>query len=135
MREQGFTLLEIVIAMTMLSLIATGAGQALLKGQQHARIIEQDREIRAICQTLIMDLAGREWGTSGTVGTIEYMKNKTDGSHPVEIQFKDFPGERGEIIVTDETTGFAEKKGTGKVYKIEVVFRQHSFETYVVKVD
>ena len=131
MREEGFTLLEIVIAMTILSLIVSGAGQALLKGQQHARIIEQDREVRAICQTLIMDLAGRDWEPSGTIGTIEYMIAHS----PLEIQFKDFSGEKGKIIVTNVTTSFTEEKGTGKVYKIEVVFRQHSFETYVVNVD
>ena len=78
--QDGFSLLEVIIALTVLALVAVGLGQALLQGQQHAKTIEQDRAVRSICQTMLMDLAGRDWGSATEPGTIEYMRTTSPTS-------------------------------------------------------
>lgn len=129
--EEGFSLLEVIIALTVLALVALGLGQAFLQGQRHARTIEQDRAVNSICQTILMELTGRDWGDTTTAGTIEYMRVNS----PISFQLSEFPGETGTIMVTDVSTAFTEKIKTGSVYKIEVAFRQHSFIAYVDNVN
>ena len=126
-KEEGFSLLEVVVAMTVLALVALGLGQAFLLGQRHARTIEQDRSVNSVCQTMLMELTGRNWGSTSEVGSIEYMRVNS----PISFQLSEFPGETGTIMVTDVSTAFSEKTKTGSVYKIEVTFRQHSFIAYV----
>ncbi len=129
--QNGFTLVEVVIAMTLLAIVSLGLSQALLEGQQHARILEEDRVIHAACQEVIMELPGRNWGPAATPGTIEYMRVNS----PLILDLTEFPGEAGTITVTDVSTAYAEKGKAGSVYKIEVRFRHHSFVTYVDNVN
>lgn len=129
--ENGFTLVEVVIAMTLLAIVSLGLSQALLEGQRHTRILEEDRVIQAACQELIMELPGRDWGPVTTDGTIENMKSKS----PLTFDLTEFPGESGVITVMDVSTVFPEKAKAGSVYKIEVRFRHHSFVTYVDNVN
>ena len=128
--QDGFSLLEVVIALTLLSLIAAGMGQAMVRGQEHARVIEQDRAVRSACQSVLMELAKRNWSPSTTVGTIEYMRNNS----PLSFQLSQFPGESGIATITDVSTTYPEKVKSGSIYKIEVTFRQQSLVTYVVNV-
>jgi prepilin-type N-terminal cleavage/methylation domain-containing protein len=130
-REKGFSLLEVIVALTVLALVSLGLGQAFLLGQRHARTIEQDRAVNSICQTMLMELTGRDWGSTSDAGTIEYMRVNS----PISFQLSEFPGETGTIMVTDVSTAFSEKVKTGSVYKIEVTFRQHSFIAYVNNVN
>jgi prepilin-type N-terminal cleavage/methylation domain-containing protein len=129
--QDGFSLLEVIIAMTVLALVATGLGQALLQGQQHAQTIEQDRTVRVICQTMLMELAGSAWGDTTMPGTIEFMR----ANGPISFQLGEFPDELGTITVTDVSTNYAEKVKSGSVYKLEVTFRYHSFTAYVENVN
>jgi prepilin-type N-terminal cleavage/methylation domain-containing protein len=129
--QGGFSLIEVMIALTVLALVALGLGQAFLQGQRHARTIEQDRAVNSTCQSMLMDLAGRNWGNTTTPGTIEYMRVNS----PIAFQLSEFPGETGTITVNDVSTSFSEKVKTGSVYKIEVSFRQHVFIAYVDNVN
>ena len=133
--QDGFSLLEVVIALALLALVAAGLGQALVQGQQHAYLIQKDREVRAICQTMLMELAGRPWGTSTQVGSIEYMRVNS----PLSCQLSQFPQEQCIITVSDVTGAadapFSEKRsGAGSIYKIELSFRQHAYSAYVQNV-
>lgn len=130
--QDGFSLVEVVIATSLLAIIALGLGQAMVQGLQHGEIVKQDREIRAVCQSMAMEMANRPWGSTTEVGTIEYMRVNS----PLSIQFSGFPpSEMGRVTVTDVTTSFSEKVKTGSVYKINVTFRQHSYTTYVENVN
>jgi prepilin-type N-terminal cleavage/methylation domain-containing protein len=126
-QQNGFTLLEVVIALAVLAIVSLSLGQALLQGQQHARIIEEDRDIRAKCQSLLMELAHRNWGTSFQTGTIAYLY----ANSPSSFQLSGFPNETGTITVTNVTTVFYPGQKSGSVYRIEVAFRYHVFITYV----
>lgn len=128
--QNGFSLLEVMIAMTVLALVAAGMGQALLQGQQHAWSIEQDRRIRSRCQSLLMELVESEWTPSSQEGTIEYMRDNS----PLSFEIRGVPGETGTVEVTDVSTSYAEKLKTGSVYRIQVTFRQHTFAAYVENV-
>jgi hypothetical protein len=103
----------------------------MVQGLQHGEIIKEDREIRAVCQSMAMELAKRPWGSSSDVGTIEYMY----ANSPIDVQFSGFGNEMGRLTVTDVTVDYAEKVKTGSIYKINVSFRQHSFTTYVENVN
>ena len=129
--QNGFSLIEVIIATSLLAIIALGLGQAMVHGLQHGEVIKQDREIRAICQSMAMELAKRPWGSTSDVGTIEYMRVNS----PFDVQFRGFPDGMGRVTVTDVTTSFAEKAKTGSIYRITVAFRQHLFTTYVENVN
>jgi hypothetical protein len=103
----------------------------MVQGLQHGETIKQDREVRAVCQSMAMELAKRPWGSSTEVGTIEYMYAHS----PFGIQLSSFPKETGQVTVTDVTAAYAEKEKSGSVYKITVTFRQHSYTTYVENVN
>jgi len=125
--ENGFSLLEVVIALAILAIASLGLGQALLQGQQHARYIEEDRDARAKCQSLLMDLSQRDWGTTTTIGSIAYLH----ANSPLSFQLDGFPNETGTITVTDVTVNFDSGQKSGSIYRIEVSFRQHTFFAYV----
>lgn len=129
--QDGFSLVEVVIATSLLAIIALGLGQAMVQGIQHGETIKQDREVRAVCQSMAMELANRPWGTSTQVGSIEYML----ANSPLVVQFSSFPKETGQVTVTDVSSAYAEKEKTGSIYKINVSFRQHSYTAYVENVN
>jgi prepilin-type N-terminal cleavage/methylation domain-containing protein len=129
--QDGFSLVEVVIATSLMAVIALGLGQAMVQGIQHGETIKQDREVRAVCQSMAMELANRPWGTSTQVGSVEYMRVNS----PLTVQFSGFPNETGQVAVTDITSAYPEKEKTGSVYRISVSFRQHSYTTYVENVN
>jgi type II secretory pathway pseudopilin PulG len=73
----GFTLVEIMIAITFLSLVALGVGQALVTGQRTSRQLGEDATILASCQDLMRQFGGMtaadiaaQDGTPFTVGGV-----------------------------------------------------------------
>jgi type II secretory pathway pseudopilin PulG len=75
--ETGFTLVEIMVAMAFFSLVIVGVAQAIITGQQHSQIIEENALILARCEDImyqmesmsITDIAG-ENGTTFSVGGV-----------------------------------------------------------------
>ena len=56
--ETGFTLLEVVIAVTILSVVAVGVGQALLTGQRASRELARQTAILSACEDWMRQVSG-----------------------------------------------------------------------------
>lgn len=76
-KEAGFTLVEIMVAISFFSLVIIGVAQAIVTGQQHSRAIGENALIMAQCEEILRQMeemsiadVANEDGTTFNIGGV-----------------------------------------------------------------